>query len=110
MDGWRVSAQPKWSGVLGVNYEPNESTTVLGRMTYFGDSIIRNSGQYAVNVPSYTVFDVGVQHKLTIGDIPTTLSFMAYNVFDKKYWMAARGNQVYVSMPRTYMLSAQFDF
>ena len=110
MDGKRVSAQPRWSGVLGLEYAANDNIAFLGRMTYFGSSIIRNGASVDVNVPSYAVFDAGVKYKTVISDVPTTFNLMVYNVFNKDYWMPSRGDQVYVSSPRTLMLSAQLDF
>ena len=42
-------------------------------------------------------------------DSSAVFSLMAYNLFNKNYWMASRGDQVYVSTPRTYMLSVQYE-
>lgn len=111
-DGWRVSAQPLWSGVLGLEYAANDKTTFVGRMTYFGNSIIRNASPTVegVNVPSYTVFDFGARYKTNINNHPATFSVMLYNALNRNYWMASRGDQVYVSSPRTLTVSAQFDF
>ena len=108
-DGWRVSAQPYWSGTLGVEYNPNERWALMTRLTYFGDSVIRNGAGSLVNVPSYTVFDAGVRYKTRWNNAPAVISLTAYNVFNKNYWMASRGDQVYVSTPRTYMMSVQFE-
>ena len=81
----------------------------MTRMTYFGDSYIRNGASKLVNVPSYTVFDAGVRYKTKWKDSSAVFSLMAYNLFNKNYWMASRGDQVYVSTPRTYMLSVQYE-
>ena len=32
---------------------------------------------------------------------------MCNNVFDKDYWMVSRGNQVYLSLPRTFTFTAK---
>ncbi|WP_219843292.1 TonB-dependent receptor [Veillonella tobetsuensis] len=108
-DGTRVSAQPYWSGTVGVEYNPNAKWGLMTRMTYFGDSYIRNGASKLVNVPSYTVFDAGVRYKTKWKDSSAVFSLMAYNLFNKNYWMASRGDQVYVATPRTYMMSAQFE-
>lgn len=112
-DGWRVSAQPRWSGVLGLAYAPNEKTNIFGRMTYFGDSIIRNVGKVTkdgITVPAYTVFDIGIDHEVMFGSHPATLSLLVSNVFNKNYWMASRGDQVYLSYPRTLIFTTKFKF
>ena len=40
---------------------------------------------------------------------PVKFSAMCYNLFDKDYWTVARGDQVYLSTPRTFFLSAEFS-
>lgn len=109
-DGRRVSAQPSYSGVLGAIYSPNDALSFTGRMTYFGSSIIRNAASQNITVPSYTVFDIGASYKTHLGTIPTTFEFMLYNAFNRNYWMASRGDQVYISAPRTIMFSTKFEF
>ena len=98
--------------MLGLEYAANDKTTFVGRMTYFGNSIIRNASPTVegVNVPSYTVFDFGARYKTSINNHPATFSIMLYNALNRNYWMASRGDQVYVSSPRTLTVSAQFDF
>lgn len=109
----RVSGQPNLSGVLGLEYHPDENTGIIGRVSYTGEATLQNRNKVnptRVHTPAYTVFDLGVTHKTKIADIPAKLSFMCYNVTDKDYWMVARGDQIYASLPRTFFASAEFDF
>lgn len=105
-DGYDVSGRAKWSGVLALEYQPNEKFSLMGRARYTGTSTINNE---KINIPGYMTFDLGMTYKTKIANTPTTLNLMCYNLTNKDYWMASRGDQVYVSMPRTIMLSAQFE-
>ena len=104
-DGYDVSGRAKWNGVVGVEYQANEKFSLTGRARYTGTSTINNE---KIEVPGYTTFDLGMQYKTKVERTPVTLNLMCYNVTNKDYWMASRGDQVYVSMPRTLTLSAQF--
>lgn len=105
-DGYDVSGRAKWNGVVGLEYQADEKFSLTGRARYTGSSTINNE---TITVPGYTTFDLGIKYRTKIKDTPATFSLMCYNLTDKDYWMASRGDQVYVSTPRTLMLSAQFD-
>lgn len=112
-DGWFVNGAAKWSGVAGVVYEPNEKWGIIGRLVWVGEAFIDNSKSPTgkTRIPSYTTLDLGFNYKTAIADVPVTFTAMCYNALDKDYWMG-RGSSTTIglSMPRTFMLSAQFDF
>ena len=54
------------------------------------------------------VYDLGVTYNTKINSTPVKLSAMCYNLLDKDYWTVARGDQVYLSTPRTFFVSAEF--
>ena len=110
-DGCFVNGVSEWSGVLGLEYKPEESWGIVGRAVWNDKAYIdsgSNSGK--TEIPSYIAFDLGVNYKTRINTVPVKLSAMCYNVADKDYWMG-RGSSTTIglSMPRTFMLSAQFD-
>ncbi|WP_158453469.1 TonB-dependent receptor [Pelosinus fermentans] len=105
-DGYDVSGRAKWNSVVGLEYQADEKFSVTGRARYTGSSTINNE---TITVPGYTTFDLGVKYRTKIKSTPATFNLMCYNLTNKDYWMASRGDQIYVSMPRTIMLSAQFD-
>ncbi len=112
-DGRFVNGVADWSGVLGLVYEPNSRLGLIGRMVWCGNAFIDNakapSGK--TEIPSYTTFDLGVNYKLNIGNTPVSLSAMCYNVTNKDYWMGRGSSTTFgLSMPRTFMLSARFEF
>lgn len=106
-EGKSVNGISEWTGVLGLEYNPTEDWSILGRAIYTGRSPMRNEGIWA---PGYTIFDLGVTHKTVLCGNKAELSFMVNNLFDKDYWQVSRGNQVYLSLPRTYTFTAKIHF
>ena len=116
-NGQRESGQGKWSASAAIEYRADENFSVIGRATYTGSTpfytVNYNSSTVTansthLNAPSYTVVDLGVSYNTKINNVPVKLSAMCYNLFDKDYWVVARGDQVYLSTPRTFFLSAEF--
>lgn len=106
-DGYRVNGASKWNGVLALEYNPDDKTSILGRALYNGSSKINNE---KLDVPSYVTFDLGVAYKTKINNTPVTINAMCYNVTGEDYWMAQSGsNTLVLSNPRTFMLSAEFE-
>lgn len=110
-NGAKVGGVSEWIGVLGLQYDPSEDWSIIGRAVYTGEAPLAKSG---LTVPGYVVYDLGVSHKTKWNDVPVTLSLMCYNLFDKDYWMASRGSYtndwIYLSTPRTLTFTAQFSF
>lgn len=112
-DGKFINGAAKWSGVAGLVYAPNEDFDIIGRLVWVGEAFIDNnkSQTKSTRIPSYTTLDLGLNYRTAISDVPVTLSAMCYNVFDKDYWMGRGSSTTFgLSMPRTFMLSASFDF
>lgn len=59
--------------------------------------------------PGFSTVDFGIQHQLKINNYDVKLSAMCYNLLGKDYWIS-RGTSVALGNPRTFMLSAQFNF
>ena len=110
-DGWFVNGVAKWSGVLGLEYKPDEDWGVVGRANWVDKAYIDSAAVGGkTEIPSYVTFDLGVNYKTKINTVPVKLSAMCYNVADKDYWMGRGSSTTFgLSMPRTFMLSAQFD-
>ena len=66
-----------------------------------------------VIVPGYHLFNVGARYATRVAGTPTTLRFAVDNVLDKFYWRdvtQALGGYLFPGAPRTFKVSAQFDF
>lgn len=111
-DGKFVNGATEWSGTLGFEYKPEAKIGLVGRAVYNGKAFIdSDAADKKTKIPSFVSFDVGVNYQTKINTIPVKLSAMVYNVTNKDYWMGRGGSTTFgLSMPRTLMLSAQFDF
>lgn len=111
-DGLPTDSSAKWSAVLGLEYMPSADWSISGRMNYVGKGVINNNKNQQLDVPSSTVFDLFAKYKTSWGNVPVTLSAGCYNVFNRSYWalQPGQGNKLLLSSPRSFILSASFDF
>lgn len=105
LEGKFTTGTPKWNAVLAAEYEADENNSMVTRLNYMGSSYVNDNG---VKSPSYTTLDLGYKYKTNINNTPVTINAMCYNVFDKNYWIS-RGTSLALGVPRTFMLSAEFD-
>jgi iron complex outermembrane receptor protein len=83
--------------------------TLTGRLIY-------TSSQYynAANtqgIPAWTRLDIGARYRTRVAGLPTTVRASVENVADKNYWAAASSSfGLARGAPRTFLLSATFDF
>lgn len=105
-DGIQESGRGKWSAVGVLKYAASDTVDVIGRVMYTGKSPVMYERLWA---PSYTVFDLGVGYKTKVMGSPAKINLMCYNLFNKEYWMIARGDNLYLSTPRTVSLSMTLD-
>ena len=111
-DGKFVNGVAKWSGVLGLVYEPDDKWSIMGRVVTCGASYIDNSASPTgkTKIPAYATLDLGVNYKTQMGKVPVTLAATCFNVLDKDYWMGRGSSTTFgLSMPRTFLFSATFD-
>ncbi|WP_293729735.1 TonB-dependent siderophore receptor [uncultured Phascolarctobacterium sp.] len=102
-----VNGASKWSGTVGAIYHPTEDLSFIGRVTYLDSTTINNG---ALDVPSYTKFDLGASYKTKLSHTPVTFDLMCYNLTGKDYWSARSGSSsLNVGAPRTIVLSANFE-
>ena len=107
LDGLRINGVPRWSGVASLEYQPDNAWSILMRGVYSGSFTIKNE-EY--KLPSYLTCDFGASYKTQWNSVPVTLNAMVYNVFDKAYWESLPGgDNLILSNPRTFMVSATFD-
>lgn len=111
-DGLPTDGSAKWSAVLGAEYKPNEKWSITGRMEYQSKGVIIGSDRRELSRPSFSTFDLFTSYKTQFGKTPVTFRASVYNLFNKNYWRSqpGQGNKLMLSMPRTYILSASFDF
>ena len=76
-DGWFVNGASEWSGVLGLEYKPDDSLGIVGRAVWNDKAYIDSrSSSGKTEIPSYVTFDLGVNYKTKINTVPVKLSAM----------------------------------
>lgn len=112
-DGLPTHGSAKWSGVWGLEYKPDEDTSFTSRLSYTG------TGKYVINqtakvldIPSHVTLDLFASHKAKINGIPVKFIAACYNVANDSHWIAQAGqnNKFMLNNPRSFMLSAEFEF
>lgn len=112
-DGLPTHGSAKWSGVWGLEYKPDEDTSFTSRLSYTG------TGKYVINqtakvldIPSHVTLDLFASHKASINGVPVKFIAACYNVANDSHWIAQAGqnNKFMLNNPRSFMLSAEFEF
>jgi iron complex outermembrane receptor protein len=112
-EGKRVTDVPAWKSVALVEYSVPQvpGLKVQGDWQYAGRKAFDPTNK--VFVPSYNVFGMGGAYALKTSFANVTLRARVDNVFDKFYWRDVTpelGGYLFPGAPRTYRVSAQFDF
>lgn len=82
--------------------------TLWGRSIYTGETYIDQANTQVV--PSWVRYDVGARYTFHKQDgKPVTVRASVLNVADKNYWIG-NGGYLTQNAPRTYMVSATFNF
>lgn len=109
-----VIGVPQFQANLGADWQLpiEQDISVNGRIIYTGSSYANNANTLKVN--DWTRFDLGASYKTQLNQVPTVLNLTINNVFDKNYWGSVGGyddsGYLNAGQPRTFMLSASFDF
>jgi iron complex outermembrane receptor protein len=78
-----------------------------GRVIYTSEAYFNTAN--TVTYPAWTRVDVGARYATLLNGRPVTIRANVENVFDKDYWLTT-GSFATVASPRTYIVSAAFDF
>jgi iron complex outermembrane receptor protein len=113
IDGKRVTDVPNFKSSAWVEYSvPTVAGLKLNAAwQYAGKKAFDVENR--VMVPDYHLFDLGAAYITKVAGAATTLRFGVNNVFDKFYWRdvtPALGGYLLPGAPRTFRVSAQFDF
>ncbi|MFH1343331.1 MAG: TonB-dependent siderophore receptor [Pseudomonadota bacterium] len=78
-----------------------------GRVIYTSGSYLTSAN--TLRFDDWTRVDIGARYVTALNGRPVTIRVNIENLFDKNYWLTT-GTYVTVGSPRTYVLSAAFDF
>jgi iron complex outermembrane receptor protein len=112
-DGKRVTNVPELKSTLWADYAVPAvpGLKVSGQWQYAGEKSF--DPENTVNVPGYHVLGLGASYGLKMGATNVTLRARVDNLADKFYWRDVTqqlGGYLIPGAPRTFRLSAQFDF
>jgi iron complex outermembrane receptor protein len=80
-----------------------------GRVIYTSGSYLTTANLDWQRFADWTRVDVGARYATSFNGKPVTIRANIENLFDKDYWLTT-GTFVTVASPRTYIVSAAFDF
>ncbi len=112
-EGLPTHGSVKWSGVWGLEYKPDEDTSFTSRLSYTGTGkFVHSATARVLDIPSYVNLDLFASHKTRLNGVPVKLTAACYNVANDSHWIAQVGqsNKFMLNNPRTFMLSAEFEF
>lgn len=92
----------EWDTVLVPNLTLTANMTAVSKQYLNQENSLYASG--------HTVYDVGARYHLDAGKLPVTLRASIHNLTNKAYWGMPQLSNLALGAPRTYMLSASFDF
>ena len=113
MDGKRVMNLPRLKSSVYADYAVAEVKGLNLNATWQYASSKAFSPDNSVTVPGYHVVNFGARYLTQVGNTATTLRFNIDNALDKFYWRdvtQSLGGYLFPGAPRTYKVSAQFDF
>jgi iron complex outermembrane receptor protein len=113
IEGKRVTNVPNLKAMIFADYTLSSlpQLHLTGNWQYSGRKAF--SPDNRVKVPSYHVLNLGSRYTTKINGVTSTLRFDINNALNKFYWRdvtQSLGGYLFPGAPRTYKLSAQFDF
>lgn len=111
LEGKTIYGIPDLTAGLALDYKiPQiDGLSVNTRATYVSKQYLNNTN--TLELPDYTIFDLGAKYKAKIGGVDTTFKANIDNVADKKHWAGVFNNDyAIIGTGRTYKLGVSFDF
>ncbi|MBC3830145.1 TonB-dependent siderophore receptor [Undibacterium amnicola] len=113
IDGKRVTNVPSFKSTIYTDYAPSilNGAHLTASWQYSGSKSF--SPDNKVTVPRYNVVNLGSRYTTQLNGVVSTFRFDINNAFNKFYWRdvtQSLGGYLFPGAPRTYKISAQFDF
>ena len=109
--GNTVIGTPDFTAGLGLDYKIPvvEGMSVNARASYVSEQYLNTDN--SLELPDYTILDLGAKYATKIGGVNTTFRANVNNLTDEKYWSGVFGsNYAILGAGRTYKLGVTFDF
>lgn len=111
LKGKQVVGLPKFTGSLGLDYAVPQvnGLNLTTRASYISKQYL--NGINTLELPNYTLWDVGARYKTRLGGVNTTFLANVENMGDKKYWEGVfNDGYATIGAGRNYKLGVSFDF
>lgn len=82
--------------------------TLTATVSYNGPAMVDASNSREID--GWYRLDLGARYKFMIDTTPAVLRFSVENVFDSNYWATVDRGSLFVSPPRTFLISTTVDF
>lgn len=109
--GNTVIGTPDFTAGLGMDYKIPvvDGLSVNARASYVSEQYLNTDN--SLELPDYTILDLGAKYATKIGGVNTTFRANVNNLTDEKYWSGVFGsNYAILGAGRTYKLGVTFDF
>lgn len=109
--GNMATGVPKTQVKLGAEWDNNVGDGILtlsANATAVSKQYINQEN--TLSVAGRTLYDVGARYSTKIADRPVTIRGNIYNLTNKAYWGMPQLSNLALGAPRTFMLSASYDF
>ena len=109
--GNTVIGTPDFTAGLGLDYKIPvvEGMSVNARASYVSEQYLNTDN--SLELPDYTILDLGAKYATKIGGVNTTFRANVNNLTDEKYWSGVFGSNIAIlGAGRTYKLGVTFDF
>ena len=109
--GNTVIGTPDFTAGLGMDYKIPvvDGLSVNARASYVSEQYLNTDN--SLELPDYTILDLGAKYATKIGGVNTTFRANVNNLTDEKYWSGVFGNNYAIlGAGRTYKLGVTFDF
>jgi len=87
---------------------PARGVTMTGRVIHTASQFYDQANTQSI--PAWTTLDLGVRYATKINRVPVTLRANVQNVTGENYWATTGRGILSPGAPRTYLVSASFDF
>jgi len=113
IEGKRITNVPNFKSTVYTDYAPSilNGAHLTASWQYSGSKSF--SPDNKVTVPGYNVINLGSRYTTQLNGVVSTFRFDINNAFNKFYWRdvtQSLGGYLFPGAPRTYKISAQFDF
>ncbi len=109
--GNMATGVPKIQGKLGAEWDNNVGDGILtlsANATAVSKQYINQEN--TLSVAGRTLYDVGARYSTKVAEHPVTIRGNIYNLTNKAYWGMPQLSNLALGAPRTFMLSASYDF